>query len=143
MASVPGTRQTPSVGIPAARPAATPGRESSTTTQRAGGDAEPLGREQEHVRRGLAVLDLVARDRDLELQAGARERAVQPLAHRGGRDGDPHATRPQVRDRLDRVRERHEVARRSARTARVAAPASSASASGSATRSRQYACVRA
>ena len=74
-----GARRTPSVGIPAASPAATPGAESSTTTQRS--HAEPLRREQEHVRRRLAVLHLVAGDRDANARPGLRQRAVQPLAH--------------------------------------------------------------
>ena len=74
-----GTR---TVVIPAARPARRPFSESSTTRHRRGLDAEPPGRLEEDVRRGLAVGDLVGRDDDPERvrQARRRERGVDHRA---------------------------------------------------------------
>ena len=56
------SRATPTVRIPAARPAATPGAGVLDHRAARRRDAEPLGRGEEHVRRRLAVRDLVAGD---------------------------------------------------------------------------------
>ena len=74
-------------------------------------DPEALRRDEEHVRRGLAVGDLVARHGHGERvgQAGAAQRAVEPRARRRRRHRDAHAPPVQLADRLERVGERLEL----------------------------------
>ena len=82
-------------------------------------------RGEEHVGRGLAVRDLVARDGDREraVEPGARERAVEPRPRRGGRDRDRDAARRAAPRTVSSASRTARARRRSARTAvRVGRP---------------------
>ena len=140
----PATRRTPSVGMPAAMPGGDPGRRVLDHDAALGSTPSRSRREQEHVRRGLAVLDLVARDRDLERQARAGQRAVQPLAHateEATAIGTPALRRSATA--CSASSNGTQLARRSARTARASIPATAPPRPGIGARSARYAWVRA
>ena len=113
-----GTRRTPSVGIPAASPAATPGRRVLDHDAASGGSASRSAASRNMSGAGLPCSTSSPAIVTSNARPGVGQRAVQPLAHRRGGDRDRHAARPQLRHRGRPRRRTPRAARRSARTAR-------------------------